>query len=142
GRQTSAQLLSRAVEISYRQRFFHWPLEFPEVFADGGFDVVLGNPPWVMPETDDRQFFAATRPEIAAEPSARARERKIEALASQEPDLYAAWVHHLRKNEAERGFFVQSGSFPHSGSGRQNYYRLFVERNWDCLRPGGRIGMI
>ena len=27
-------------------RFFHWPLEFPEVFQEGGFDVVLGNPPW------------------------------------------------------------------------------------------------
>lgn len=41
------RLLSGARALAEQQQFFHWPLWFPEVFADGGFDVVLGNPPWV-----------------------------------------------------------------------------------------------
>ena len=40
-------LVGGAVAIAVERRFFHWPLEFPEVVADGGFDVVLGNPPFL-----------------------------------------------------------------------------------------------
>jgi len=40
-------LAGRARELAERHRFFHWPLEFPEVFVEGGFDVVLGNPPFM-----------------------------------------------------------------------------------------------
>ncbi len=39
--------------LSLDQRFFHWPIEFPEVFARGGFDCVLGNPPWELLELKD-----------------------------------------------------------------------------------------
>ena len=40
------RIVGAAVDASDQNGFFHWPLEFPEVFASGGFDVVLGNPPW------------------------------------------------------------------------------------------------
>ena len=43
---TNSRLVALAWELSLTHRFFHWPLEFPEVLADGGFDVVLANPPW------------------------------------------------------------------------------------------------
>lgn len=43
----SGQMVGRAVAESEERRFFHWRLEFPEVFASGGFDVVLGNPPFM-----------------------------------------------------------------------------------------------
>ena len=43
---TNARLVAVAWDLSLTHRFFHWPLEFPEVLADGGFDVVLANPPW------------------------------------------------------------------------------------------------
>jgi Eco57I restriction-modification methylase/N-6 DNA Methylase len=44
-------------EVAASESFFHWPLEFPEVFASGGFDVILGNPPW-----DVSEFRAAEWP--------------------------------------------------------------------------------
>ena len=43
----SPQKLAQAEALAEKHRFFHWPLEFPEVFARGGFDVVLGNPPFM-----------------------------------------------------------------------------------------------
>ena len=43
-RASSGELIGAAVDISAQNRFFHWQLEFPEVFGNGGFDVVLGNP--------------------------------------------------------------------------------------------------
>lgn len=41
----------KAQQIAQEQRFFHWELEFPEVFIQGGFDVVIGNPPYVRQES-------------------------------------------------------------------------------------------
>ena len=52
---------------------FHWPLEFPDVMATGGFDVVLGNPPWERIKLQEQEFFAAREPEIAQAPNAAAR---------------------------------------------------------------------
>ena len=41
------RLSAAAWDLSLSHHFFHWQLEFPEVFADGGFDVVMGNPPYL-----------------------------------------------------------------------------------------------
>ncbi|MCX7844511.1 MAG: N-6 DNA methylase, partial [Candidatus Bipolaricaulota bacterium] len=71
-----------------RLRFFHWPLEFPEVFARGGFDVVLCNPPWEMVQLDPEEFFAHSAPEIARAANMAERMRMIEALRSSNPTLY------------------------------------------------------
>jgi hypothetical protein len=51
-----APLLSQAAGIAAAQRFFHWHLAFPEVFADGGFDAVIGNPPWDMVRGRQRRW--------------------------------------------------------------------------------------
>jgi hypothetical protein len=49
-------------ELSHRFHFFHWRLEFPDVFDRGGFDVVLGNPPWETMSPDAKEIFRRLRP--------------------------------------------------------------------------------
>ena len=66
--------------LARQYQFFHWHLAFPEVFAQGGFDVVLGNPPWERVKLQEKEWFAERRPEIANAPNAAARKRLIEAL--------------------------------------------------------------
>ena len=56
---------------------FHWPLEFPDIMEKGGFDVVLGNPPWERIKIQEQEFFASREPEIAEAPNAAARGRMI-----------------------------------------------------------------
>ena len=78
--------------LAQQYQFLHWHLAFPQVFRVagrdklvddsqtgwlGGFDLVLGNPPWEMPEVDDREFFALRAPQIASEPSAQRRRTMI-----------------------------------------------------------------
>ena len=55
-----------AIDLAERHRAFHWPLEFPAVMAKGGFDAVVGNPPWEVSQLSDIEFFAARDPEVAA----------------------------------------------------------------------------
>ncbi len=60
-RAASGQMVGRAVAESEMRRFFHWPLEFPEVFASGGLDVVLGNPPYMRGLDISDRFGGAYR---------------------------------------------------------------------------------
>jgi hypothetical protein len=114
----TASLVSESDGIAARERFFHWTLEFPEVFytengfprQDGGFDAVIGNPPWEMLRGDrggssDRQ-------------AARDAGARLTAFA--------------------RG----SGAYAWQGAGHANLYQLFLERALTLLRPDGRLGMI
>jgi hypothetical protein len=85
GGQVYGPLVNRAQAIACVARAFHWPLEFPEVMATGGFDVVLGNPPWERIKLQEQEFFAAREPEIADAPNAAARGKLIAALRAVEP---------------------------------------------------------
>src|ERR1019366_823679 len=108
----------------------------------GGFDVVLGNPPWEMPEVDDRQFFWRRSKTLAQEPSAQKRARMIDGLAQEDPALLGQWREHCRKYEGERAFFSSSGVFPFGGRGRLNYCRLFIEQAWQVCNPRALVGLV
>ena len=71
-----------ARELAAEYHFFHWRLTFLEVFAVGGFDVVLANPPWERIKLQEQEFFATRSPDIANAANAAARTRLIEALNS------------------------------------------------------------
>jgi hypothetical protein len=138
-------------------RFFHWHLEFPDVFApaqeldqaenpragwDGGFDVVLGNPPWERVKLQEREWFAPHRPDIANAPNAAARGRMIEALREENPALYAAFREALREADGESHLVRNSGRFPLCGRGDINTYAVFAETMRAVLGPKGRVGCI
>ena len=73
--------LTRAVDkAADNGAFLHWPLVFADVMKDGGFDCVVGNPPWERVKLQEQEFFASRDPEIAQAPNAAARTRAIARL--------------------------------------------------------------
>ena len=70
----------RPARSSDKARVFHWPLEFPDVMSVGGFDAVIGNPPWERIKLQEQEFFASREPEIAMAPNADARGKMIAGL--------------------------------------------------------------
>src|SRR5690606_377904 len=82
---TSARAACRKASV------LHWPLAFPQVFGRGGFDVVLGSPPWEMLQLSEEEFFAGRAPEIAALPGSR-RKKAIADLQNERPSLWQAFV--------------------------------------------------
>jgi hypothetical protein len=125
--------------------FFHWELEFAQVFADcGGFDVVLGNPPWEMLNLIEREHFVDI-PAIRDAPTGDARKKQIAAWRRGTPEQQrriAQYDAALYRAEAESRFVRGSGRFPLTAVGDVNTYALFAELSRTLLAPDGRAGII
>jgi hypothetical protein len=128
--------------LARRYQFFHWHLAFPEVFARGGFDVVLGNPPWERVKLQEQEFFASREPAIANARNAAERRQRIAALPTTNPDLWRQWSEATRIAQGQSHFVRESGRYPLCGKGDVNTYALFAEHNWRMLAPRGRAGFI
>jgi hypothetical protein len=151
GRQPDAQLVAKAIELASSARAFHWPLEFPAIMAAGGFDVVLGNPPWERIKLQEQEFFASREPEIAQAPNAAARGRMIAKLKDAAPGtreraLYDEFEVAKRTAEASSVFAripaEDYGRFPLTGRGDVNTYALFAELFSSLLSSHGRAGIV
>ena len=141
------QAMMDAPKAAHRARAFHWPLEFPDVMQRGGFDVVLGNPPWERIKLQEQEFFAARSPVIAGAPNKAARDRLIKALSnaplgSPERGLSDAFIEAKREAEATSEFVRVSGDdggrFSLTGRGDVNTYALFAELFFGS--SGNRVG--
>lgn len=133
------------LELANQYRFFHWSLAFPQVFGDdgrGGFDVVVGNPPWEHMELKEEEFFASERPEIKNAANASKRKRMIAALNESDPVLYARFLKASREVSAMVHLVRASGRFPLCARGRINTYAVFAEHIRDTLAPLGRGGLV
>ena len=121
---------------------FHWALAFPHVLARGGFDIVLGNPPWERVKLQEQEFFARRDPVIANARNAAERKKLIAALPITNPVLWKEWAGATRIAQGQSHFVRQSGRYPLCGKGDVNTYALFAEHNWSVLAPRGRAGFI
>ena len=85
GQPVYGPLVAIADKISHAAGALHWPIEFPHVFARGGFDVVIGNPPWERIKLEEQEFFASRSPDLATAQNKAARDKLIKALEKAEP---------------------------------------------------------
>ena len=114
------------MEAAEANRVFHWPLEFPAVMAHGGFDAVIGNPPWEVSQLSDVEFFSSRDPHVAAL-QGNDRKTTIKRLREDNPRLWEEFNIASRAVEAANTFFRSSGRFPLTASGKINTYPLFAE---------------
>jgi len=142
GRPIDARLHGHAEVLALSQPFFHWPLEFPEVFGAGGFDVVLSNPPWERIKLQEQEFFAARDPRIAEASNKAARSRLITELIQENPALHAEFIAAVHAADCVSKFLRQSGRFPLTATGDINTYAVFAETIRHLLAPAGRAGII
>jgi hypothetical protein len=129
-------------------RVLHWKLAFPQVFEGaGGFDVVLGNPPWERIKLQEQEFFAARAPEVAQARNAAARTRAIAALAAAPADsperaVYEEFEGVKRTAEAASLYCHSETRYPLTGVGDVNTYALFAESIYRLTRGDGRAGFV
>jgi hypothetical protein len=127
GVQPFPPLFAAGVEAARAARAFHWPLEFPDIMQRGGFDVVLGNPPWEKANVKYEEFFKNKDPAILESKNDAEREKVIEALKESKPTIYLEY--RLLKDFTDRkiGFIRNSGFLKLTSNGFINYYSSFAE---------------
>ena len=136
------ELVDAIRKTTEEYRFFHFAVAFPEVTAKGGFDVMLGNPPWERIKLQEKEWFAVCRPDIANASNAAVRKKMIAKLEKEDPVLFDAWLEALRQSEGESHFLRNSGCYPLCGRGDINLYAVFAEKMRASLNENGRMGCI
>lgn len=145
--------LAAAADVARASNFLNWELAFPNVWRDwrsaqpaGGFDAVIGNPPWDRLKMQEVEWFAAREPAIAYQANASRRKAMVAKLHADTAPLaaeydrasrFAAMAGRMANLPADRG-----GQFPLLGGGDVNLYSLFVERAQRLVRPGGLVGLL
>ena len=142
GRPIDARLNGCAGSLAIRQPFFHWPLEFPEVFAAGGFDVVLSNPPWERIKLTEKEFFETRDSRIAGATSIAVRKQLLTELQQTNPSLHAEFTAAVHDANCLSKFLRQSGRYPLTATGDINTYAVFAETSRRLLATDGRAGVI
>ncbi|MFF4272143.1 Eco57I restriction-modification methylase domain-containing protein [Streptomyces sp. NPDC001536] len=136
--------LSEVDNISRREGFFHWELEFAHIFEkDGGFDLQVGNPPWHRPVWDDRLTLAESNPWFGLID----RPSEIEKTQQRTRTLsnFTALRNYLGDLTSWAGINSSLGSaieHPALSGIQTNTYMNFMERAWRNLAPTGAIGLL
>lgn len=129
--------------LAQRHGFFHWELDFAPVFARDGFDLQVGNPPWVRPDFNEASALAeydatwALMTKIATEVAGPLKERTLAMQGACE-----FYVEELASSVAVRAFLSHHGNYPHLLSLRPDLYRCFVEQAWRHIDTAGVVSLI
>ena len=141
GNWATQEIVAAADELAEEKHFFHWPLEFPEVFEQGGFDCVLSNPPWELLQLREQEFLLVHAPEVA-KLNGDIRKRAAKKLFLEKPSIKQLLDGAIYDSEAQISFFRESGRFPLTAVGRSNTYALFAEVAQSLISNKGFLGAI
>ena len=141
--------LMDALGLVASERFLNWQVAFPGVWSEweateltGGFDAVIGNPPWDRMKLQQVEWFAARRREIAMAPRAADRKRMIAALEKAGDPLARDFRLASERAAAAARVARTSGDYPLLARGDLNLYSLFVERAMTLVKPNGMVGLL
>ena len=126
-------------ELARRHRFHHWELAFADLFygvgpdgkARGGFDLVLGNPPWIKVAWEERGVLGEWHPVFSIRdlPAAELSKMRPDAFR-QYPGLQPAWIEELEESEATRSFLGAPQNYPLLARQQTNLFKCFLPQGW------------
>ena len=135
--------LKRCVEIATEQRFFHWELDFAAAFDRGGFDLQVGNPPWVRPDLDVAALLGEFDPwwVLANKPSNAEKKERREQTLDRDGALGAVLTG-SRDVAAMAEFVGSDAMFPEMQGTRPDLYRNFMARTWAHAADTGIVTLV
>ncbi|MGR3370215.1 MAG: Eco57I restriction-modification methylase domain-containing protein [Sagittula sp.] len=144
-----AEILEEARTLIAEENFLNWQVAFPGIWSDweddllnGGFDAIVGNPPWDRIKLQQVEWFAARRPEIARVQRASDRKDLIADLQKAGDPIAAEFEKANARAETTSRMARKGGDYPLLSGGDTNFNSLFVERARKIIAPGGIVGLL
>ncbi|MEV4228059.1 class I SAM-dependent DNA methyltransferase [Streptomyces bobili] len=135
---------SVAGDVARAQGFFHWELDFAHVFAKGGYDLQVGNPPWVRPRWQEDLVLGELDPWFVLEErpgAAKWRLRKDDVLVAHADD-WRFFLHELAIHAGAVTILGSPAMYPLLVGTQGDLYRAFMTRVWQHIAPNGGVGLI
>ena len=147
--EVAERILDAARNLIDEERFLNWQISFPGVWdnwgsaaREGGFDAVVGNPPWDMMEFEEVPWFEARDREIAYEQKSDVRRRRIDKLKRDGAALWNDYVKATERATQATMMARKSSAYSILNRGRINLYKLFIERAHQLIKPNGMVGLL
>jgi hypothetical protein len=136
--------IQRALQRAEQEHFLHWELAFPTIWQNGqgGFDAIIGNPPWDRMKLQQVEWFSERKPEIAHAARASDRKKLIAQLETNDDPLWQDYLAAQASAEAGSRVARECGDYPLLSGGDINLYSLFVERATSLIHPRGLVGLL
>lgn len=129
--------------LSTKHDFFHWPLEYPDIFGasgDSGFSATVGNPPWDIVKPKSVEFFPEFDPNFRAYGKQEAS--RIAKKLMEEEAIERKWSDYEQFYREMSEYFTEPLVVGALGSGDINTYKLFLWQFLQLLKPGGEVGIV
>jgi len=129
---------------------FHWGYHFDAVFARGGFDAIITNPPWEIFKPQAKEFFALYSDLVTKNKMDIKAFEKEQKKLLESPEIAAAWCEYQSKFPYVSAYYRSAEDYKNQISvvnGKKagtdiNLYKLFVERCYNLMRKGGECGIV
>lgn len=130
--------------IAEQRRFMHWELCFADVLLQrGGFDLILGNPPWLKVEWNEAGILGERNPVFAIRKISASDLAKLRAEAfGQFPGLQTDWADELQEAEGTQNFLNAVQNYPLLKGVQTNLYKCFMPLAWMLNSAQGVTGLL
>ncbi|RLA97064.1 MAG: hypothetical protein DRG83_16505 [Deltaproteobacteria bacterium] len=139
-----SEILKSVEAYRDRHHFYHWPLEFPDIFgpdATGGFSATVGNPPWDVLQPNTQEFYVNYDPDFRKYKKQEAL-KVIKQLQERHPNIAERWKEYEVGFKEASAYCKEPEAYNCLQRGKIDLYKAFLERFFMILRNGGRMGIV
>lgn len=143
-----SEVLEEGSRLVDEEKFFNWYISFPGLWKDwetspeGGFDAIIGNPPWDRVKLQQAWWFISRYPDIDKGITAAERAHLVSKLSNDHPYAAIDYEVALSRARATSRMARFCGDYPQLSAGDVNLQSLFIERGLSLVRKGGMLGYL
>lgn len=135
---TMESRLRIANRVAEQQHFFHWELEFADVFEErGGFDLVIGNPPWIKMEWNEQAVLGDQQPLFAVKKFSASQSIKYRARELESRKTYQLYLGEYEGTIGQQSFLNAVQNYPSLKGQQTNLFKCFFPQGWLFARDKG-----
>lgn len=135
--------LAEIKAVAKRQRFFHWDLEFADLFGihsaaeRKGFDLILGNPPWLKVQWEEKGIMGDAEPLFVVKNLTAPQVKQLRAKAFEEyPSLEKSYLNEYAEFEGTKGYLNAVCNYSELKGSQTNLYKCFLPQAWRIANSG------